>query len=109
MNLKRFVMVRAVLTSKILIGMIMLLALFFVFIAPNGSTIKLASYKLMLGIAGAVIGHIVVKSLYPYMSLSKLLEEDKKNETADSLKFLGACILRGCVMGALIIGILLGV
>jgi hypothetical protein len=81
----------------------------FQFIATPQSTARLALYKLMLGIAGAVVGHIVVKSLYPYMSLSTMLAEDKKDEKADAQKFIGACILRGAVMASLILGILLGV
>ena len=107
--MKKYAIVRAFLTVKWLVVLMVVLYLLFQFVAAPQSTARLALYKLMLGIAGAVVGHIVVKALYPYMSLSALLAEDKKDERADASKFIGACILRGAVMAAVIIGVLLGV
>jgi len=50
-----------------------------------------------------VVGHIVVKALYPYMSLSTMLAEDKKMRAGCSQVYW-ACILRGTVMAAIILG-----
>jgi hypothetical protein len=109
MKLKRIAPIRAIFTAKwLFIALVVLFILFQYVVLPN-STAKLAVYKLMLGIAGAIVGHIVVKALYPYMSLSKMLEEDKTDEMPDAVKFLGACILRGAVMAAIIIGVLTGI
>jgi hypothetical protein len=107
--MKKYAIIRAFLTVKWLVVLVVVLYLLFAFIAPDRSTAKLALYKLMLGITAAVIGHIVVKALYPYMSLSVLLAEDKKYEVTDAQKFIGACILRAGVMAAMILGVLLGV
>jgi len=107
--MRKHAIIRAFLTVKWLVVLAVVLYLLFAFVAPDRSTAKLALYKLMLGIAAAVIGHIVVKALYPYMSVSKLLEEDKHDEKADAIKFVGACILRGTVMAAIIVGCLLGI
>jgi hypothetical protein len=106
---RKYAIVRAFLTVKWLVVLMFVLYLLFQFVAPPQTTARLALYKLMLGIAAAVVGHIVVKALYPYMSLSTMLAEDKKNETPDAIKFAGACILRGAVMAAVVIGVLLGV
>jgi hypothetical protein len=107
--MRKYAIIRAFLTVKWLVVLAVVLYLLFAFVAPDRSTAKLALYKLMLGIAAAVIGHIVVKALYPYMSLSAMLAEDKEDEGPDAQKFIGACILRGAVMGSIILGVLLGV
>ena len=107
--MKKYAIIRAFLIVKWLVLLAIVLYVLFQFVATPQSTVRLALYKLMLGIAGAVVGHIVVKSLYPYMSLSALLAENKKDESADAQKFIGACILRGAVMAAVIVGDLLGV
>ena len=107
--MRKYAIIRAFLTVKWLVVLAIVLYLLFQFVATPQSTARLALYKLMLGIAGAGVGHIVVKSLYPYMSLSAMLAEDKKDEGPDAQKFIGACILRGAVMAAIILGVLLGV
>jgi len=109
MNLKKYATIRAILTVKWLVLVVLVLLILFQFVAAPNTTIRLALYKMMLGVIGAIVGHIVVKSLYPYMSLSKMLEEDKLNEMPDAIKFIGACLLRGLVMSAIIVGVLLGV
>ena len=101
--------VRAFLTAKALIVLMSVLYLLFRFVAVPNSTMALVLYKLVLGIAAAVVGHIVVKALYPYVSISRMLMDDKKNEGPDATKFVGVCILRGAVMAAFILGVLLGV
>ena len=109
MKLRSVAPIRALFTAKWLFLMLVVFIVLFQFVAPPNSTVKLAIYKLILGTVGAIIGHIVVKALYPYMSLSKMFAEDKVNEMPDAVKLLGACILRGAVMAAIIIGVLLGV
>jgi hypothetical protein len=56
-----------------------------------------------------VVGHVAVKSLYDYISIAKLLDRDQFNELPDSIKFLGACFLRGLVLAAFVIAVLLGI
>ncbi len=107
--MRRSVIVTAFLRARWLIVLLAVFYLLFHFVAPARSTPQLALYKLMLGIAAAVIGHIVVKQLYPYIDLARMVAEDKKDERPDATKFIGACILRGAVMAAFILGVLLGV
>ena len=92
-----------------LIGLVVVFYVVFRAMAAPHSTQALVLYKLGLGILAAVVGHIVVKVLYPYIDIEKMLVDDKKNEGADATKFLAVCILRGVVMAALILGVLLGI
>jgi len=109
MKLRSVAPIEALFTAKWLFLILLVLLVLFQFAALPNSTAKLVVYKLILGIAGAIVGHVVVKALYPYMSLSKMFSNDKVNEMPDAVKLLGACILRGAVMAAVIIGVLLGV
>ena len=95
--------------AKWLIAVFIVLILIFQFAAIPNTTGRLVVYKLALAVIGCILGHIIVKELYPYIDLRKLVYPDKEDEHADSVKFLGACLLRGLVMAAIVIGILLGV
>lgn len=107
--MRKYGIVTAFFRVRWLIVLLIALYLLFYFVAPARSTPQLALYKLILGVAAAVIGHIVVKELYPYIDLARMVAEDKKDERSDATKFIGACILRGAVMAAVILGVLLGV
>jgi len=109
MKLKSIAPIRAVLTAKWLFVFLVLLFLFFKFVAVPNSIGQLGLWKLMLGVAAAITGYITSKALHPEMSLSKLLAEDRANEFPDSIKLLGILIYRGAIMAAFVIGILLGV
>jgi len=109
MKLKSFAPIRAVFTAKWLFVFLILLFLFFKFVAVPNSTGQLGLWKLMLGVAAAIAGYVTSKALHPEMSLSKLLAEDRTNELPDSIKLLGILIYRGAIMAAFVIGILLGV
>ena len=95
--------------TRWLILLLIALVVVFQFVSIPSSTGRLVVYKLVLAVIACVVGHIVVKELYPYIDLRKLVYPDKEDEGADSIKFLGACLLRGIVMAAIVIGILLGV
>ena len=109
MKLKSVAPIRAVFTVKWLFAFLILLFLFFKFVATPNSVGQLGLWKLMLGVAAAIVGYVTSKALHPEMSLSKLLAEDRANELPDSIKLLGILIYRGIIMGAFIIGVLLGV
>lgn len=87
-----------------------LIATFYWLAAPN-STFKLAVYKMILAVMASIVGHFVSKSLFPYVSLSKLMEdvENAQDELAHAVKFAGACVLRGAIMLGILVGVLLGV
>ena len=109
MKLKSIVPIRAVFTAKWLFVFLIMLFLFFKFVAVPNSIGQLGLWKIMLGVAAAIAGYITSKVLHPDMSLSKLLAEDRANELPDSIKLLGILIYRGAIMAAFIVGILLGV
>jgi len=109
MILKSFAPIRAVFTAKWLFVFLVLLFLFFRFVAVPNSIGQLGLWKLMLGVAAAITGYITSKALHPEMSLSKLLAEDRANELPDSIKLLGILFYRGVTMAAFIVGVLLGV
>lgn len=101
--------VRAVVKSAwLLLLLVVLMAVFQFAVHPNTNA-RLLTWKLILGVSAAIVGHWIVKALYPYISISDLLCNDRKDEVPDAIKFFGACVLRGLVMGALIVGVLLGV
>jgi len=109
MKLKSVAPIRAVFTAKWLFLFLVLLFLFFKFVAIPNTTGQLGLWKLMLGVAAAITGYVTSKALHPEMSLSKLLAEDRANELSDSIKLLGILIYRGAIMAAFIVGVLLGV
>jgi len=109
MKLKSVAPIRAIFTAKWLFLFLVLLFMFFKFVAIPNTTGQLGLWKLMLGVAAAITGYITSKALHPEMSLSKLLAEDRANELSDSIKLLGILIYRGAIMVAFIIGVLLGV
>jgi hypothetical protein len=76
--------------------------LYYGVLVPN-STAKLVAYKLYIGLWSLIVSYVGTKALFDYISLSKLLREEKYDA------FLGACILRGTVMGAFILGVMLGI
>ena len=92
-----------------MIVLLIALVAIFQFVSIPNSTGRLVVYKLALAVIGCILGHVIVKELYPYIDLKTLVYPDKENEHADSIKFLGACLLRGLVMSAIVVGILLGV
>jgi len=100
---------RAIWRARWLIILFIVLLLVQSFVTSPNTTGRLMVYKLMLGIIAAVVGHLVVKALYPYIDLRKLLWEDKADEKSDAVKFLGACVLRAFVMAAIIVGVLVGI
>jgi hypothetical protein len=100
---------RSIWRTKWLLVMLIILGLIFYFLAPPNTTMRLVTYKLFIGICALVVGHVAVKSLYDYISLSQLLDRNKFNEMPDAIKFLGACFLRGLVLAAFVIGVLLGI
>jgi hypothetical protein len=87
--------------------MLLILGTIFVF-SPINSEPRLVAHKLLIGVCALIVGHIATKSLYDYISLSTLLDKDKFNELPDSIKFLGACVLRSVVVSAFILGVMLG-
>ena len=95
--------------TKWLILLFVVLLLIFQFVSMPNSTGRLVVYKLALAVVGCILGHIIVKELYPYIDLRRLVYPDKEDEHPDAIKFLGACLLRGLVMSAIVVGILLGV
>lgn len=109
MKIKGIAPIRAIFTAKWLFLFLILLFVFFKFIALPNSNIQLGIWKVMLGVTAAIAGYITSKVLHPEMSLSKLLSEDRANELPDSIKLLGILIYRGAIMAAFIVGVLLGV
>jgi len=99
---------RAAWRTKWVVLMLLILAGLYL-ISPSNSEMKLVVHKLFIGACALIVGHVGVKSLYDYISLSKLLDKDQFNELPDSIKFLGACFLRGLVMAAFILGVMLGI
>lgn len=109
MKLKNITPIRVIFTIKWLFLFLVLLFIFFKFVAVPNTTGQLGLWKLMLGVAAAITGYVTSKVLHPEMSLSKLLAEDRANELPDSIKLLGVLIYRGAIMAAFIMGVLLGV
>lgn len=99
---------RAIWRTKLAWEMGILLA-FLVYLFPQDSTGRLITYKLLVGVCAFITAHVLTKSFYDYMSLSALLARDKFNEIPDSIKFVGACILRGMVESAFTIGAMLSI
>jgi predicted ferric reductase len=100
---------RALWRTKWLCLIVSAIGVFYYLVAPPNSTIKLVAYKLFIGLCALIVSHIGVKSLFDYISLSQLFAKDEVNEVPDSIKFLGACILRATIMSAFVIGVLLGI
>ena len=101
--------IRSIWRTKWLLAMLIILGLIFYFLAPPNTTMRLVTYKIFIGVCALVVGHVAIKSLYDYISISKLLDKDEFNELPDAVKFLGACFLRGLVLSAFVIGVLLGI
>jgi hypothetical protein len=109
MKFKENSAVKAIVTAK---GLFLFLAILFVlfnFVAIPNSTGQLGLWKIMLGVSAAIAGYITSKILHPTMSITKLLAEDKVNETPDAIKLLGVLIYRAAIMSSFVLGILLGV
>lgn len=86
---------------------IVLVGLYWLF--PMNSVGRLISYKLLVGSCAFTVAHILTKSVYDYISLSTLLKKDEFNEIPDSIKFVGACIIRGMVESAFTLGAMLSI
>ena len=95
--------VRAVWNSKLLIIVAILLFLLFHYVAPEHSQMKLVFWKLFLAFISSACGYITCRVLFPEVSVSRSWGDK------DGTKFLGACILRGTIMSAYVIGCLLGI
>ncbi len=103
------VTIRSLYTARWLFLLLAVLFIVFQFLTGPKTTAHLGSWKLMLGVAAAIVGYIVGKALHPKMSLSALLESDKEDEFPDAIKLLAVCFYRGVIMLGFIVGVLLGV
>ena len=81
----------------------------FQFLTIPNTNGRLGVWKLMLGVAAAITGYIVGKSLMPKVSITELVAENRPCEQPDAIKLLAVCFYRGVIMLGFIIGVLLGV
>jgi hypothetical protein len=109
MKLANITPIRPLFTLKWLFLFLILLFILFKFVAMPNSIGQLGMWKLMLGVAAAIVGYITSKVLHPEMSITALLAEDHPNELPDAIKLLGILIYRGLTMSAFVVGVLLGV
>jgi len=86
-----------------------LLSLALTLASVPSNTARLILYKISLICFGVVLAHIIRKELFPYIDLEVLLQNDKKAELADAVKFAGAAVLIGLLMYGVIVGLVTGI